>query len=95
MNRLKAFTIVVALLLTTTIQSSAAPSKQKPVEGAVVIDEFRKHVETVPFFSDSAVTASKKEIDEHIKCLQNWSDRKAYVEEHNLNVFLSHHFQKR
>lgn len=89
MNRLKAFTIVVALLLTTTIQSSAAPSKQKPVEGAVVIDEFRKYVETVPFFSDSAVTASKKEIDEHIKCLQNWSDRKAYVEEHNLNVFLS------
>ena len=89
MNKLKALTVVMVLLLMASVQTVAAPSRQKPVEAAVVIDEFRKHVESVPFFSDSAVTAAKNEIEEHIKCLQNWSDRKAYVEEHHLNTFLS------
>ena len=89
MDKLKALTFVIVLLLMASVQTFAAPSRQKPVEAAVVIDEFRKHVESVPFFSDSAVTAAKNEIEEHIKCLQNWSDRKAYVEEHHLSTFLS------
>lgn len=87
MNKLKAFSFVIVMLLTASIHSTAAP--QKPVEAAVVIDEFRKHVETVPFFSDTAVAAQKSAIDEHIKCLQNWSDKDAYIKEHNLNVYLS------
>ena len=89
MNKLKTLTVVIVSLLAGSVQTFAAPSRQKPVEAAVVIDEFRKHVEKVPFFSDSAVTAAKNEIEEHIKCLQNWSDRKAYVEEHHLNTYLS------
>lgn len=89
MNKLKVLTVVIVSFLAASVQAFAAPSRQKPVEAAVVIDEFRKHVEKVPFFSDSAVTAAKNEIEEHIKCLRNWSDRKAYVEEHHLNTFLS------
>lgn len=89
MNKLKVLTVVIVSLLAASMQTFAAPSRQKPVEAAVVIDEFRKHVEKVPFFSDSAVTAAKNEIEEHIKCLRNWSDRKAYVEEHHLNTYLS------
>ncbi len=89
MNRLKVLTVVIVSFLAASVQTFAAPSRQKPVEAAVVIDEFRKHVEKVPFFSDSAVTAAKNEIEEHIKCLRNWSDRKAYVEEHHLNTYLS------
>ncbi len=89
MNKLKVLTVVIVSFLAASVQTFAAPSRQKPVEAAVVIDEFRKHVEKVPFFSDSAVTAAKNEIKEHIKCLRNWSDRKAYVEEHHLNTYLS------
>ena len=89
MNKLKALTVVIVSFLATSVCTFAAPSRQKPVEAAVVIDEFRKHVEKVPFFSDSAVTAAKNEIEEHIKCLRNWSDRKAYVEEHHLNTYLA------
>ena len=89
MNKLKVLTVVIVSLLAASMQTFAAPSRQKPVEAAVVIDEFRKHVEKVPFFSDSAVTAAKNEIEEHIKCLRNWSDRKAYVEEHHLKTYLS------
>ena len=89
MNKLKVLTVVIVSLLAASMQTFAAPSRQKPVEAAVVIDEFRKHVEKVPFFSDSAVTAAKNEIEEHIKCLRNWSDRKGYVEEHHLNTYLS------
>lgn len=89
MNKLKVLTVVIVSILAASMQTFAAPSRQKPVEAAVVIDEFRKHVEKVPFFSDSAVTAAKNEIEEHIKCLRNWSDRKAYVEEHHLNTYLS------
>lgn len=89
MNKLKVLTVVIVSFLAASVQTFAAPSRQKPVEAAVVIDEFRKHVEKVPFFSDSAVTAAKNEIEEHIKCLRNWSDRKAYVEEHHLNTYLS------
>lgn len=87
MIKLRAFLFVVVLALLGGVRSTAAP--QKPVEAAVVIDEFRKHVETMPFFSDTAVAAQKSAIDEHIKCLQNWSDRDAYIKEHNLNVYLS------
>lgn len=89
MNKLKVLTVVIVSFLAASVQTFAAPSRQKPVEAAVVIDEFRKHVEKVPFFSDSAVTAAKNEIEEHIKCLRNWSDRKGYVEEHHLNTYLS------
>ena len=89
MNKLKVLTVVIVSLLAASMQTFAAPSRQKPVEAAVVIEEFRKHVEKVPFFSDSAVTAAKNEIEEHIKCLRNWSDRKAYVEEHHLHTYLS------
>ena len=89
MNKLKVLTVVIVSFLAASMQTFAAPSRQKPVEAAVVIDEFRKHVEKVPFFSDSAVTAAKNEIEEHIKCLRNWSDRKGYVEEHHLNTYLS------
>ena len=89
MNKLKVLTVVIVSFLAVSVQTFAAPSRQKPVEAAVVIDEFRKHVEKVPFFSDSAVTAAKNEIEEHIKCLRNWSDRKGYVEEHHLNTYLS------
>ena len=89
MNKLKVLIVVIVSLLAASVHTFAAPSRQKPVEAAVVIDEFRKHVEKVPFFSDSAVTAAKNEIEEHIKCLRNWSDRKAYVEEHHLNTYLS------
>lgn len=89
MNKLKVLIVVIVSFLAASVQTFAAPSRQKPVEAAVVIDEFRKHVEKVPFFSDSAVTAAKNEIEEHIKCLRNWSDRKAYVEEHHLNTYLS------
>lgn len=89
MNKLKVLTVVIVSLLAASVHTFAVPSRQKPVEAAVVIDEFRKHVEKVPFFSDSAVTAAKNEIEEHIKCLRNWSDRKAYVEEHHLNTYLS------
>lgn len=75
-------------------QVHALPSKKgkstsNKEDATVVVEEFRKHVETVPYFSDTALTAVRNQIDEHIKCLKNWNDREAYIEEHQLKEYIS------
>ena len=62
--------------------------KAKEVENAVIISAFREHIESVPYLNEENMQALNEEISEHVKCLHNWSDKKAYIEEHQLQDYL-------
>ena len=56
----------------------------KEVENAVIISAFRQHVESIPYLNEANMQTLNAEISEHVKCLQNWSDKEAYIKEHDL-----------
>ena len=93
MKKLNTQAIIAFLLFFMWTELQAAPSKKnyRPVkeDAATVVEVFRKHVETVPYFSDTALTAVSNQIEEHINCLKNWNDREAYVEDHHLKEYIS------
>ena len=62
----------------------------KPVvdDPNVVIADFRTHLQTSGYLSDSAIAAMNHEIEEHINCLKNWSEKDAYAKEHDLYHYL-------
>ncbi len=92
MKKLNTLATIAFLLFFMETEVEAAPSKKNfrgaREDASTVVEEFRKHVETVPYFSDTALTAAGNQIEEHIKCLKNWNDREAYVEEHHLKEYV-------
>ena len=60
----------------------------KEVENAVIISAFRQHVESIPYLNEANMQTLNAEISEHVKCLQNWSDKEAYIKEHDLQNYL-------
>ena len=60
----------------------------KEVENAVVISAFRQHLESIPYLNEANMQTLNAEISEHVKCLQNWSDKEAYIKDHELQSYL-------
>lgn len=75
--------LLTGILSTLSLQVSA-----KQVDNAKVIADFREHVEAVPYLNEENMDALNDELREHIKCLQNWSDKDAYIKEHDLQNYL-------
>ena len=78
------------MLLSVVVQVSAYPPKgAKPVtDPTVVINDFQSHLQKIPYLSDAGMTTLNHEIDEHIKCLKNWSNKEEYAKEHDLYHYL-------
>lgn len=62
----------------------------KEVENAVIISTFRQHIESIPYLNEDNMQTLNAEISEHVKCLQNWSDKEAYIKDHELQSYLDH-----
>lgn len=60
----------------------------KEVENAVIISAFRQHIESIPYLNEANMQTLNAEISEHVKCLQNWSDKEAYIKDHELQDYL-------
>ena len=75
--------LFVSLLSAISLQVSA-----EEVDNATIIAAFREHVDAVPYLNEENMETLNTEISEHVKCLQNWSDREAYIQEHDLNNYL-------
>lgn len=60
----------------------------KEVENAVIISAFRQHIESIPYLNEDNMQTLNTEISEHVKCLQNWSDKEAYIKDHELQSYL-------
>jgi hypothetical protein len=77
--------IFVSLLL-AGVETSA---QKNMVDEATVIAEFRQYVETLPYLADASIVDMSTRVEEHVKCLQNWTDKEAYLKEHDLVNFLN------
>lgn len=82
-KKLFLFFITSILSAEFCIQMSA-----KEVENAAVISDFREHIESIPYLNETNMQALNAELSEHVKCLQNWSDKEAYIQEHDLQAYI-------
>lgn len=75
-------------LLTGILSVMSLPMLAAEVENETIISAFREKVESVPYLNETKMDSLNAEISEHTKCLQNWSDREAYIQEHDLNNYV-------
>ena len=94
MKRTKLLVTLLALLLTLGMQ--ALPQKRirhhyvpKTVALNEVISNFRQYVEDVPYLSEATIQSLTNEVDAHTEKLRNWKDRKAYIQENDLEGFIA------
>ena len=59
------------------------------IEMKTVVADFNSYLETVPFYASSTLEKEILAVDEHIKNLNNWKDKGAYIAEHRLNSFIN------
>lgn len=64
----------------------AAP---QTVENSEVIASFRQAIDQQDYLSEQAIARLNDEVTQHIDKLKNWKDREAYIEDNDLEEFLS------
>lgn len=80
---------ILFILVLTLLAGSQLWAQPGAADAAEVAAAFRQYVEQMPFLADSSVEAMRMQVDEHSKCLQNWKDKEAYMEEHGVAAWLS------
>ena len=81
--------VFLACVLQATARKNNQPNRPQTVETAEVVDNFRQHVEGLPYLSEATVQALNDEVVAHIKKLHNWKDREAYAQDNDLQGFLA------
>lgn len=90
MNIRRIILLVTALLfMGMQAQAVKRPHSTEPIRTEMVVSSFREYVETVPYLKESAMGSLNKEIDNHINCLKNSTDREAYITMHDLRFFIA------
>lgn len=96
MKRIKVIVTLVAVMLTISLQISAQKrirhsyrNVPQPVTVEEVIKSFKQYLEDIPYFSEATLQGLNDEVTEHIDKLQNWKDRKGYIQENNLTEFIA------
>lgn len=99
MKRIKVIVTLVAVMLTICLQVSAQKrirhsyKSYRNVPQVVTVDEviknFKQYLEDIPYFSEATLQSLNDEVTEHIDKLQNWRDRKGYIQENNLTEFVA------
>ena len=89
MNKLKN-NLIVAMLLFMGIQAQAVKgTNTEPLQSAKVVSSFREYVETIPYLKEAEMASLNKDIDNHINCLKNSTDKEAYITMHDLRYFIA------
>ena len=81
--------VFLACVLQATARKNNQPNRPQTVETAEVVDNFRQHVEGLPYLSEATVQALNDEVVAHIEKLHNWKDREAYAQDNDLQGFLA------
>ena len=96
MKRIKVIVTLVTVLLTYSSQISAQRKirhNYRTVPKVVTIDQvmsnFKQYLEDNPYFKEATLQSLNDEVAEHIDKLQNWKDRKGYIQENDLMEFVS------
>ena len=90
MNKVRII-LLVAVLLIMGMQAQAVkrPHSTEPLQSEKVVSNFRDYVETIPYLKESEMASLNKEIDNHINCLKNSTDKEAYITMHDLRFFIA------
>ena len=59
------------------------------IDVKTVVADFYSYLETVPFYASSSLENELSTVNDHIKNLNNWKDRDAYIAEHRLNSYIN------
>ena len=82
--------MIVAILLFMGIQAQAVKgTNTEPLQSAKVVSSFREYVETIPYLKEAEMASLNKDIDNHINCLKNSTDKEAYITMHDLRYFIA------
>lgn len=78
------------MLLFMGIQAQAVKgTNTEPLQSAKVVSSFREYVETIPYLKEAEMASLNKDIDNHINCLKNSTDKEAYITMHDLRYFIA------
>ena len=78
------------MLLFMGIQAQAVKgTNTEPLQSAKVVSSFRQYVETIPYLKEAEMASLNKDIDNHINCLKNSTDKEAYITMHDLRYFIA------
>lgn len=90
MNK-RRFIILIAVLLFMGMQAQSVkrPHNAGPLQTEKVVNSFREYVETIPYLKEAEMSALNKEIDNHINCLKNSTDKEAYITMHDLRFLIA------
>ena len=78
------------MLLFMSIQAQAVKgTNTEPLQSAKVVSSFREYVETIPYLKEAEMASLNKDIDNHINCLKNSTDKEAYITMHDLRYFIA------
>ena len=69
-------------------------SQLQSISGESIINAFMKHVEKDIYFSSSAINNTISDIDYHIECIKNWTDKDAYIQKHELIDYIKYEGKK-
>lgn len=69
-------------------------SQLQSISGESIINTFMELVEKDQYFSSSAINNTISEIDYHIECIKNWTDKDAYIEKHKLIDYIKNEGKK-
>lgn len=57
----------------------------------IIISDFKRHIESIPFYSMSAIEEEAVQIEDHINSLRNWKDKDDYISQHHLKSYIKIH----
>lgn len=63
--------------------------KKKKLGIEDLVSDFNNYLETIPFYSNSAIDADAKNCETHIVNLRNWKDKDTYKKENHLNSYIN------
>ena len=85
MNKRKLLLLVAVLFcMGMQAQSARRTHNSAPLHTEIVVSSFRDYVETIPYLQEAEMSALNREIDNHINCLKNSTDKEAYITMHDL-----------
>ena len=75
----------------TSLPLSAIKNRRTagPLTTDAVVSDFAQYVETIPYLNETAMASRNREMDNHISCLKNSTDREAYITMHDLRFLIA------
>ena len=90
MNKRKLLLLVAVLFcMGMQAQSARRTHNSAPLHTEIVVSSFRDYVETIPYLKEAEMSALNREIDNHINCLKNSTDKEAYITMHDLRFLIA------